>query len=192
MDTGRVPSWNRSLVAVPAGKYEIAAAARLWDTTLTVQITSATSSLLMIQDYTGKVVNEIRGVDSLVTSADGKYVAYASGGQFSDGRTGGTVYFQEHGNEPGVVLHQPKVNDLHVLAVVGRAVYFRGGTTPDSTWSLYRWDVASGTTGRSPSPARLWSAARSAPVIANWPHPCPRNPFSSDHEGGGARVLGVR
>ncbi|TCC52398.1 hypothetical protein E0H75_01025 [Kribbella capetownensis] len=127
-------------VRVP-GEYEIAAAARLWDTTLTVQITSATSSLLMIQDYTGKVVNEIRSVDSLVTSADGKYVAYASGGQFSDHQSGGTLYFQEHNTGPADVLRQPKLTDVAVLAVVGHEVYFRGGTEPGSAWDLYRWDT---------------------------------------------------
>ena len=128
-------------VKVP-GTTTVEAAARLWDTTLTVQVASATSSSLAIQDHTGKVVERIKGVDSLTTSADGKYAAYASGGQYALGEAGGKVYFQEPGTKPTAVLDRPKVSDLSVLAVVGRSVYFRNARSDGATgWSLYRWDV---------------------------------------------------
>jgi hypothetical protein len=128
-------------VKVP-GTVPIEAAARLWDTTLTVQVASATSSSLVIQDYTGKVVDQIKRVDSLTTSADGKYAAYASGGRYSLGSVGGSVYFQEPGTAPTAVLARPKDYDLRVLAVIDRTVYFQSAKSPASTtWSLYRWDV---------------------------------------------------
>ena len=129
-----------SPVRVPGTK-EIIAAARLWDITMTVQVATATSSFLMVQDDSGKVATVIRSVDSLATSADGKYVAFASGGQFSDHQSGGTVYFEEHTTGPADVLRQPKLTDVSVLAVVGHAVYFRGGTKPGDAWDLYRWDT---------------------------------------------------
>jgi hypothetical protein len=138
-----------SPVRVPGTK-EIIAVARLWDTTMTVQVATATSSFLMVQDYTGKVVNEIRSVDSLVTSADGKYVAFASGGRFSDHQSGGTLYFQEHTTGPADVLQQPKLTDVAVLTVVGHAVYFRGGTKPGDSWDLYRWDTEQMTVRKLP------------------------------------------
>jgi len=138
-----------SPVRVPGTK-EIIAVARLWDTTMTVQVATATSSFLMAQDHTGKVVNEIRSVDSLVTSADGKYVAFASGGRFSDHRSGGTLYFQEHTTGPADVLRQPKLTDVAVLAVVGHAVYFHGGTKPGDSWDLYRWDTEKMTVRKLP------------------------------------------
>ncbi|MFG1818764.1 hypothetical protein ACGFIF_33720 [Kribbella sp. NPDC049174] len=111
-------------VKVP-GTVAIEAAAHLWDTTLTVQVASATSSSLVIQDYTGKVVDRFKGVDSLATSADGKYAAYASGGRYSLGEAGGKVYFQEPGTRPTAVLARPKAYDLRVIAVIDRFVYFR-------------------------------------------------------------------
>ncbi|WP_433165029.1 hypothetical protein [Kribbella sp. CA-247076] len=127
-------------VTVP-GTAAIEAAARLWDTTLTVQVTSGTSSSLVIQDHSGKVVQRITGVDSLATSADGKYAAYASGGRFSSGEPGGTVYFQEPGTKPAAVLARPEAFDVRVIAVVDRTVYFSSGRSDGTSWSLYTWDV---------------------------------------------------
>jgi len=127
-------------VKVP-GTPDIAAAARLWDTTLTVQVKSATSSELVIQDYTGKVVKQVPKVDSLVTSADDRYAAYASGGQYAVGTAGGSVYLQQPDPRTVAVLHRPKDYNLHVLAVVGKTVYFHSGPGPDAPSNLYRWDV---------------------------------------------------
>ncbi|MGW1344033.1 hypothetical protein ACWCOV_23520 [Kribbella sp. NPDC002412] len=127
-------------VKVP-GKAEIVAAARLWDTTLTVQVAGATSSSLMIQDHTGKVVDQIKGVDSLTTSSDGKYAAYASGGQYADGRPGGRVYFQEPGTKPTAVLDRPADYNVRVLAVVDRHVYFTAARSLEAAETLFQWDV---------------------------------------------------
>lgn len=127
-------------VVVP-GKAEITQAARLWGTTLTVQATGPISRSLVIQDDTGKVVRQVKGVESLVTSDDGKYAAYAAGNLFSVSDAGGTLYFQEPGTTPTAVLDRPKDYNLHVLAVVDRTVYFASAPSIDGVWTLHRWTV---------------------------------------------------
>jgi len=124
------------------GKTELVAVARLWDLTLAVQLKSVTSPSLIMLDGEGKQVNQVPGVDSLVTSADGQAAAYASGGRFAaDAMAGGTVYFQQPGTQITAKLDRPHVYDLGVLAVIGKTVYFHAGRGPDLSWDLYRWQV---------------------------------------------------
>ncbi len=134
------------------GKAELVAVARLWDNVLTVQLKTVTSPSLVVLDGEGKQVNQIQGVDSLVTSADGQAAAYASGGRFAvDAMAGGTVYYQEAGDQPTAKLARPHVYDLQVLAVIGKTVYFHAGRGPDLAWDLYRWQVDKQTVTKVPA-----------------------------------------
>lgn len=140
-------------VTIP-GKDEIVAVARLWDNVLTVQLKTITSPSLVVLDGEGKQVNQIHGVDSLVTSADGQAAAYASGGRFAaDAMAGGTVYYQGPGAQPTAKLARPHVYDLQVLAVIGKAVYFHAGRGPDLPWDLYRWQADKQTVTKVPAVA---------------------------------------
>ncbi|TDU89233.1 hypothetical protein EV138_2794 [Kribbella voronezhensis] len=139
---GRTLQGGGGQAVVIPGKNELVAVARLWDLTLTVQLKSVTSPSLVVLDGEGKQVNQVPGVDSLVTSADGQAAAYASGGRFAaDAMAGGTVYFQEPGKKPTAQLSRPHVYDLEVLAVIGKSVYFHSARGTDVPWELYRWQV---------------------------------------------------
>jgi hypothetical protein len=125
-------------VKVP-GKAEIIAVARHHEAVLTIQVTGQRSSLVVL-DASGKQLTQVAAIDSLVTSADGRAVAYASGGQYAQPGAGGTVYYQRSMTEPAKKLAWPNVYELQVLAVVDQTVYLRSGTTGER-WSLYQWEV---------------------------------------------------
>ena len=128
-------------VKVP-GQAEIFAVARFRGTVLTIQVSSRQTSSLVVLDASGKQIRQVAAIDSLVTSADGQAIAYASGGRFApSGRSGagGTVYYQRSTTEPAK-LTWPNVYELQVLAVVDETVYFRSGST-GQTWNLYQWKV---------------------------------------------------
>ncbi|MEU4390360.1 hypothetical protein [Kribbella sp. NPDC023855] len=130
-------------VKVP-GTAEIVAVGRLREAVLTIQVTSQRTSLVVL-DASGKQIRQVAGIDSLVTSADGEAVAYASGGRFTpadQSGAGGTVYYQRSATEPAEKLVWPRVYELEVLAVVDRTVYFRSGATSEP-WHLYQWKVGS-------------------------------------------------
>ncbi len=135
-------------VEVP-GKVEIIGVGRLHDAVLTVQLKNVRSSSLVVLDASGKQIGQVAGVDSLVTSADGQAVAYASGGRFApdgaegtEGRAGagGTVYFQRSMTEQAKRLPRPNVYNLAVLGVTNDTVYFQSGGA-EGPWQLYRWQV---------------------------------------------------
>jgi hypothetical protein len=155
-------------VVIP-GKAELVAAARLWDLTLTVQLKSVTSPSLVVLDGEGKLVNQVQGVDSLVTSADGQAAAYASGGRFAaDAMAGGTVYFQEPGKKPIAQLSRPHVYDLEVLAVIGKTVYFHSARGTDVPWELYRWQVDKQTVTKVPAVASPVAVSTSGTTAAGF------------------------
>ena len=154
-------------VAVP-GKVEIIGVGRLHDAVLTLQLRNVRSSSLVVLDASGKQIGQVAGVDSLVTSADGEAVAYASGGRFApdgaegtEGRAGagGTVYYQRSITEPAKRLAQPDVYNLAVLGVTNDTVYFQSGGA-EGPWQLYRWQVD------QPKPT-LISKVRSPIVVAS-------------------------
>ncbi|WP_433014577.1 hypothetical protein [Kribbella sp. CA-294648] len=131
-------------VKVP-GTAEIIAVGRLRETVLTIQMGSNQTSSLVVLDASGKQIRQLAAVDSLVTSADGQAIAYASGGRFTpSGRSGagGAVYYQRSMTEPAAKLAWPNAYELEVLAVVDRTVYFRSGATSEP-WHLYQWKVGS-------------------------------------------------
>jgi len=125
-------------VKVP-GTRDITAVTRLWDETWTLQVDTAVRSTLVVQDSQGKVLRQVKDIDSLAGSADGQAVGYAAGGD-SDGTQGATVYYELPGR-PAVTLTQPKAYGLQVLSVTGRTVFFRSATTAGGTETLSRWDV---------------------------------------------------
>lgn len=126
-------------ITVP-GSAEIVAAARLWDTTFTLQRQPDNTTALIVLDAEARQVNRIPGVDSLATSIDGQSAAYAAG-NLTEWRPGGKLWFQGPGSEPTATLARKDGYGLEVLRVAGRKVYFRSAATAEAQPSLYRWDI---------------------------------------------------
>jgi hypothetical protein len=126
-------------ITVP-GSAEIVAAARLWDTTFTLQRQPDHSTALIVLDADARQVNRIPAVDSLASSIDGQSAAYAAG-NLTEWRPGGKLWFQGPGSRPTATLSRKDGYGLEVLRVAGRQVYFRSAATAEAQPSLYRWDV---------------------------------------------------
>ncbi|TDD57129.1 hypothetical protein E1263_24380 [Kribbella antibiotica] len=124
-------------VVVP-GAQDIQAVTRLWDITFTLQVDAAAKGTLVVQDGEGKVVRQIKGVDSLAGSADGQAVVYGSGGVV-ESRKGGTVFYELPTGT--TELAQPKAYGLQVLSVTGKTVFFSSAAEAGGTDTLYRWNV---------------------------------------------------
>ncbi|GAB3938796.1 hypothetical protein GCM10029976_053860 [Kribbella albertanoniae] len=125
-----------SAVKVP-GSVPVEAVARLWDTTLAMEVPDANSSSLVVLNEAGKVVQRLPGIDSLVTSSNGNAAAYATGGRYT-GRDGGTVHFRTTDNKD-VILDHARARDIEVLAVVDRTVYISSRPEDGETPSLHIW-----------------------------------------------------
>jgi hypothetical protein len=146
-------------VKVP-GSVEIATVARLHDAVLTVQLKTVRSASLVILDASGKQIEQVPGVDSLATSADGQAAAYASGGRYApEEQTGGTVYYRRSATGPVKQLAQPGVYDLRVLGVTDDTVYFQSNDALEGPWNFYRWQVD------QPKPTRI-SSVRSPIAVS--------------------------
>jgi hypothetical protein len=146
-------------VKVP-GSVEIDAVARLHDAVLTVQLKTVRSAALVILDASGKQIEQVPGVDSVVTSIDGQAAAYASGGRYApEEHVGGTVYYRRSATGPVKQLAQPTVYDLRVLGVTNDTVYFQSSDDLTGPWSFYRWQVD------QPKPTRI-STVRSPIAVS--------------------------
>ncbi|GAA3573563.1 hypothetical protein [Kribbella ginsengisoli] len=148
-------------VKVP-GSVEIDAVARLHDAVLTIQLKTVRDPALVILDASGKQIERVPLVDSLVTSTDGQAAAYASGGRYTtEGKLGdgGTVYYRRSAPGPVKQLAQPKVFDLRVLGVSNDTVYFQSSDDSAGPWNFYRWQVD------QPTPTRI-SSVRSPIAVS--------------------------
>ncbi|MFI5710932.1 hypothetical protein [Kribbella sp. NPDC051620] len=146
-------------VRVP-GRLEIDAVGRLHDAVLTVQLKTVRDPALVILDASGKQIEQVPGVDSVVTSTDGQAAAYASGGRYApEEHVGGTVYYRRSATGPVKRLAQPRVHDVRVLAVTNDTVYFRSSDDLTGPWNFYRWQVD------QPTPIRI-STVRSPIAVS--------------------------
>ncbi|MFC9687584.1 hypothetical protein ACFTSF_03525 [Kribbella sp. NPDC056951] len=155
-----------SPVKVP-GSVPVEAVARLWDTTMAMEVPNANSSSLVVLDEAGKVTQRLPGIDSLVTSADGNAAAFATGGRYT-GHDGGTVHFRSTDGKD-LTLDHARAREIEVLAVVDRSVYLSSRPEDSKTPNLYRWDVDASTVAEPLKVARPVAVSPDGTLAAGLP-----------------------